>query len=93
MFEKSKELYCESCSKLNKKDYDLITRHMRENPGATVMEVIAATGATLKSINCFIEDGSISYVGDITGGHGKQVSVAEKVEVKTGRFHTRRSRR
>lgn len=92
MFEKNKELYCESCSKLNSKDYDLITNHIRENPGATVIEVITATGATLKGINCFIEDGSISYVGDVTGTKGKQINIPEKVESKSGRFHTRRSR-
>lgn len=92
MFEKNKELYCESCSKLNKKDYDLITNHIRENPGATVMEVITATGASLTSINCFLEDGSISYVQNNHSGH-KSFKIHDDVELKTGRFHTRRSRR
>lgn len=62
MFEKDKALYCPSCAKLNEKDYGLIVEYLRDHPGATVMEVITATGVTLKSINCFIEDGSISYV-------------------------------
>lgn len=62
MFKKNKSLYCEPCTGKNDKDYAVIVAYIRENPGATVMEVITATGATLKSINCFIEDGSISYV-------------------------------
>ena len=56
MFEQNKELYCESCSIINKRDYDLIIAHIRENPGATTIDVIAATGVTLKSINCLIKD-------------------------------------
>ena len=87
MFEKNKELYCESCSKLNKKDYDLITGYIRENPGATVMEIVTATGATLKSINCFVEDGSISYVED---NKGRKIDVPDQVDGKSGKFHTRR---
>ncbi len=92
MFEKNKELYCESCSELNAKDYALIVNHIRENPGATVMEVITATRVTLKSINCFVEDGSISYVENNSSGH-KGFNIHDDVELKTGRFHTRRSRR
>lgn len=92
MFEKNKELYCESCSEKNKKDYALIINHIKENPGATVMEVLSATGATLKSINCFVEDGSISYVEDKSASGGTGFNIHDDVEVSTGRFHTRRRR-
>lgn len=95
MFEKNKSLYCESCAKKNKKDYHLITDHIKDNPGATVMEVITATGATLKSINCFIEDGSFSYVKNNDGSDDKTFSLRdEEVEFKTAKFHGRmRNRR
>jgi len=94
MFEKNKELYCEPCSKINNKDYGLIINHMRENPGATVMEVISATGATLKSINCFIEDGSFSYVEKSHGGGEKTFNIRdEDVEYQTGKFHGRMRKR
>lgn len=90
MYEKNKELYCQPCSEKNKKDYDLIITHIRAHPGATVMEVITATGATLRGINCFIEDGSISYVKDPANTQNKIINLPDKIETKSGRFHTRR---
>lgn len=94
MFEKNKELYCESCAKLNQKDYALITGHIRDNPGATVMEVVTATGASLKSINCFVEDGSFSYVENKMSGEKTFNLNHEEPEFKTGKFHgTMRRRR
>lgn len=87
MFKKTKELYCESCSKINKKDYDLVMTHIRENPGATTMDVISATGVTLKSINCFIEDGSISYAKN---PEGEVIALPQEDENKGVKFHTRR---
>lgn len=89
MFEQNKELYCPPCSEKNKKDYDLIINHIRENPGATAMDIILATGATLRSINCFIEDGSISYIKDPTNSQGKIINIPDKAETKAGRFHSR----
>lgn len=89
MFEKNKELYCESCFRKNEKDYVLITGHIKDNPGATVMEVIAATGVTLQSINCFIEDGSISYVENKGSGEKVFDLRAEEPEFKTAKFHGR----
>ena len=94
MFEKNKTLYCESCSRKNEKDYALIIDHIKDNPAATVMEIIAATGATLQSINCFIEDGSISYVENKDSGEKSFNLRDEDVEFKTGKFHGRmRNRR
>ena len=94
MFEKNKQLYCESCTRKNDKDYGLIMGHIREHPGATVMEVISATGATLQSINCFVKDGSISYVENKISGEKSFDLRDERVEFKTAKFHGRmRNRR
>ena len=94
MFEKNKQVYCELCSRKNDKDYALIMGHIRANPGATVMEVISATGATLQSINCFIKDGSISYVENKISGEKAFDLRDESVEFKTAKFHGRmRNRR
>ena len=78
----------------NQKDYALIIGYIKDNPGATVMGVISATGATLQSINCFLEEGSISYVADKVSGESAFDLWDERVEVKTAKFHGRmRTRR
>ncbi len=94
MFETNKQAYCEPCSRKNDRDYALIIDHIRDNPGATVMEVISATGATLQSINCFVKDGSISYVEDKISVEKTFNLPDEPVEFKTAKFHGRmRNRR
>lgn len=60
MFEKNKERYCKPCSEKNAKDYALVTEYINKYPQATVLEIIKETGAELKSIDCFIKDGSMS---------------------------------
>lgn len=90
MFEKvenNNALYCQICLEKNNKDYDLIIDYIKESPGATVMEIITATGATLKSINCFIDDGSMSYIGS---PDGQTIDIPQKVDTNKGKFHTRR---
>lgn len=89
MVPKTTDAYCEPCAKVNQRDYGLMVNHMREHPGATVMEIILATGVTLKSINCFVEDGSISYVPDPARVDKQIVSLPEEVKLKQSRFHTR----
>ena len=90
MFEKNKQIYCEPCFRKNEKDYALIIGHIKDHPGATVMEIINATGATLQSINCFIEDGSVSYVENkISGEKVFDLRSNEEVAFKTGKFHGR----
>ncbi|HHX61131.1 MAG TPA: hypothetical protein GX707_10530 [Epulopiscium sp.] len=60
MFEKNKEIYCKICAKKNAKDYELIIEYIRQHPLASVLEIVTATGAELKSVKCLIEDGSLS---------------------------------
>jgi len=62
MFDKNGKLYCKTCFEKNEREYDLITNHVRKNPNATVLDIITETGVSLKSINCLVEDGGISYV-------------------------------
>ena len=35
--------------------------YIRKSPDATIMEIISATGVSLKSIDCLVEDGFVSY--------------------------------
>ena len=74
MFEKNQEIYCHECYEKNKKDYDLIIDYIKLNPGATVMDVITSTEVALKSVNCFIEDGSISYITSSAGPQQKRIT-------------------
>lgn len=60
MFEKDKAIYCKTCSEKNAKDYRLVIEYITNDPQATVLEIITATGVELKSINCFIKDGTMS---------------------------------
>ncbi len=62
MFEKNGKVYCKACFEKNEKEYDIITDHVRKHPNATVLDIITETGVSLKSINCLVEDGGISYV-------------------------------
>lgn len=64
MFEKSGKKYCEACYEKNKKDYYLVLNYIRKNPDNQIMEIIAETGVSMKTINRFIEEGSISYGKD-----------------------------
>ena len=52
------------------------------------MEIILETGVTLKSINCFIDDGSFSYIKD--PAKEKQIALPEELKTKAGKFHTRK---
>ena len=93
MFEKNKESYCESCSNKNKKDYELVVAYIKENPVATIMEIVTATGASIKSINCFVEDGSLSYIDNTIVDNEEVANKYDHVELKTGKFHGRRRKR
>lgn len=61
MFEKSGQGYCDLCYEKNKEEYNLVLNYINENPDNQVLEIIAETGVSMKTINRFIKDGSISY--------------------------------
>lgn len=60
MFKQNQERYCQPCTEKNDKDYKLIIEYITKYPHATVLEIVTATGVGLKSIDCLIEDGSLS---------------------------------
>jgi predicted amidophosphoribosyltransferase len=61
MFEKDGKEYCESCYDKNKKEYDLVLDYITNHPDHIILDIITETGVSLKSINRFVEEGSISY--------------------------------
>jgi len=92
MFDKNGKLYCKSCFEKNEREYDLITNHVRKYPNATVLDIIEETGVSLKSINCIVEDGGISYVESKLSIKDKDndSNVHNRILPKTNKFHSRR---
>ncbi len=62
MFKKNGKVYCEDCFEKTEKEHDLIIEYVRKHPDSTILDIITATGVTLKSINCLVEEGYVSYV-------------------------------
>ncbi len=60
MFEQNQQTYCKTCFEKNTKDYKLILEYITKYPEATVLEIVTVTGVALKSIDCLIDDGSLS---------------------------------
>lgn len=92
MFEKNGKTYCKTCYEKNEKELNLIVDYIREKPASTVLDIITETGVSLKSINCLVEDGGVSYVEN-------KLKIEEKGEKSTGnkansinrnKFHLRR---
>lgn len=92
MFEKNGRIYCKSCFEKNKKEYNLITDHIRKHPNATVLDIITETKVSLKSINCFVEEGGISYIENKLSVENKDESsnMANKPLLKRNKFHLTR---
>lgn len=92
MFEKNGRIYCKSCFEKNEREYKLILDHMKKHPNATVLDIITETAVSLKTINCFVEEGGIIYVEN--NMESKDVSETFKESKqslsKNGRFHLRR---
>ncbi|TCK93387.1 hypothetical protein EDC19_1580 [Natranaerovirga hydrolytica] len=62
MFKRTGKHFCDDCLEKNEKELELITEFLKKNPSATVLEIIAGTGVSIKIINILVEKGSIAYV-------------------------------
>ena len=88
MFKQNKNKYCEECFEINQREYGLIREYIKQNPNATVMDIITDKKVSLKTIDCLVEDGDISYVEN-------KIAVEENVDTTSNkgyskdRFHTR----
>lgn len=61
MFVKNGKGYCEDCYNENKREYELVLDYISKHPNDTVLDIITETKVPLKSINRFVEEGSVSY--------------------------------
>ena len=92
-FDRNGRSYCEDCFKKTEREHDLIIEHIRKHPDATILDIITATGVTLKSINCLVEDGYVSYVENKSKKiENEDLSkVIDKIADTKSKFHMTRS--
>ncbi len=91
MFKKNKNQYCTICHEKNEKESALIREHIKNHPNATVMDIITHTGISLKTIDCLVEDGDISYVENkfIFEDMEEDTNNTLAKDQKKDRFHSR----
>lgn len=63
-FEQNGSATCPECLKKDKLQYDKVRAYVETHRGATVLDVINATGIPFKTIMRFVEEGSLCYVND-----------------------------
>jgi flagellar operon protein (TIGR03826 family) len=51
---------CQNCIKDIENEYEICVQYLRENKGANIQELSAATGVSIKQITKFIREGRIS---------------------------------
>lgn len=93
MFPKNGRAYCEDCFEKTEKELDLILEYISKYPDATILEIITETGVSLKSINCLVKEGHVSYVENkLDKAQDEEVKNVEKIVVKKNEFYTKRNR-
>lgn len=92
MFEKNERVYCNSCFEKIEIEYELILKHIHKYPNATVLDIITETGVSLKTINCLVEDGGVSYVENKLSIKDKDENsnVADRTLLTRTKFHLTR---
>lgn len=92
MFKKNGKIYCKDCFEKNEKEYDLIKRHIKKHPNASVMDIISETSVSLKTINCLVEEGGVSYVENkLKVEDNEEASKKiDKLSINRSKFHLTR---
>lgn len=92
MFEKNGKSYCEECFEDTEKEHDLIIEYIRKSPDATILDIISNTGVTLKSIQCLVDDGHVSYKDNKLEKRDNEYPNEMNSSVnRKSKFHIRRS--
>lgn len=91
-FNKNGESYCEDCLEKTKKEQDLIVDYIRKHPDASILDIITETGVTLKSINCLVEEGYVSYIDNKLKkiDNDKFSKAVDKIVDRRSKFHIKR---
>lgn len=93
VFEKNGKSYCVDCLDKTEKEHDLIIGYVRKHPDSTILDIITETGVTLKSINCLVEEGYVSYVDNKVNKIDEEElnKAMDKIIDRKGKFHIRRN--
>lgn len=93
LFNRNGKSYCEDCFQKAEREHDLIIEYVRKHPDASILEIITATGVALKSINCLVEDGYVSYVENKLRKIDEEdfANVIDKIADTKSKFHITRS--
>ncbi len=92
MFEKNGKSYCQDCIGKTEKEHDLIIEYIRKFPDASIIDIISETGVTLKSIQCLVDDGYVSYKDNKLEKRDKEEILNAKINImnEKNKFHIRR---
>lgn len=92
IFDRNGRSYCEDCFKKTEREHDLIIEYIRKHPDASILDIIMATGVTLRSINCLVEDGYASYIDNKFKkiDNDKLSEAVDKIVDTKSKFHIRR---
>ncbi|MBZ2174849.1 hypothetical protein K8M07_06255 [Schnuerera sp. xch1] len=61
-FKRNGRRFCEDCFEKTEKEYDLIVEYIKTHHNATVLDIISDTGVSLKTIDCLVEEGYVTYI-------------------------------
>ncbi len=87
LFDRNGKPYCSHCEEIMSKEYEKVIEYIKQNPNAMVIDIIADTGVSLKSINIFVEEGYVSYKE--TDKEVDSYELAKKLQkvIDRGKFH------
>ena len=69
------------------KEYEKIMEYIKENPNAMVIDIIADTGVSLKTINILVEEGYVSYKEAEREVDNFQLTRKLQKVINNGKFH------
>jgi len=69
------------------KEYEKIMEYIKENPNAMVIDIIADTGVSLKTINILVEEGYVSYKEAEREVDNFQLTKKIQKVINNGKFH------
>ena len=69
------------------KEYEKIIEYIKKNPNAMVIDIIADTGVSLKTINILVEEGYVSYKEAEREVDNFQLTKKIQKVINNGKFH------
>lgn len=87
LFEMTGKPYCNDCKVTMDKEYEMILEYIKANPSAMVIDIIADTGVSLKTINILVEEGYVSYRNSEKEISNLELTRKLQKVINNGKFH------